>query len=309
MGYVRNHWRGNQSLAWSFWINLVLIRGLVIYAGQFTHPPSTEKTFVALLATVTYFLLLDGLLLVWQIRGVIKSGDHYVSGYGSPILATASHFGIAFALLFTGISIHSGWQSLYAEDRSDSANYRHWSHSLLGDYVLTLADGGRLIHLEGDLRIGVTDQLTMLLDENPLVRGIVLASNGGRVSEGRGLARLFRDRVLETRVYDECKSACTTAFIGGQRRILGPDGKLGFHQFSLDGVYNNPYIDPKSEQQVDLDFYAQQGVSPSFLEEVFKASHREMWFPTPARLLASGVIHEILPVSSGTAGLNGATTE
>jgi hypothetical protein len=299
MNYFRNHWQGNLSFALSFWINLVLVRGLILYLEQYTHPPFAQKSALVIGFAIAYFVVFNLALFTWQVRGVIKASDRYVSGYGAPIVAMASHFGIVVCLLFTGFSSHEAYQSLFVKDLANSENYLSRRHTLLGDYSLKLTTDKQHIILEGDFRVGVTDDLNALLTQNPGVTGIVLASNGGRVAEGRGLARLFRQRMLATYVFDECKSACTTAFIGGTRRIMGPAGKLGFHQFSLDNVYNNPYIDPKSEQNIDLVFYAGQGIDPDFLNKVFQASHRDMWFPENSYLLSTGVVHTILGANEG----------
>jgi hypothetical protein len=292
MRYIQDHWSGRRSLFWSFWINLVLLRFAILYFDQFTHPPFLEKSLLAVILSAGYFLVFNVLVFSWQIRGLIKASDRYVSEYGSQIMAMASHFGIVFCLLFTGFSIHDAYQSLFVEDRANRVNKLSWSHSLLGEYTIRVR--GRDLYLSGDFRVGVTEALTKVLDLHSEINRVVLSSNGGRVVEGRGLAQLFRKRQLNTLVMKECKSACTTAFIGGNRRFLGPDGKLGFHQFSLDGVYHNPYVDPQSEQKIDLDFYASQGINETFLKDVFQASHREMWFPEPENLVAAGVVHQIL---------------
>ena len=271
---------------------MALLRFVILQAEKYTHPPFTEKSVLAAIATGIFFILFHLGVYVWQIRGLIKASDRYVSEYGSPIISMACHFGIVVSLLFTGLAVHGSYQKLFTIDRSDAANRLPWNHDLLRDYTLEI--DGQKIRLEGDLRIGVTKALEQMLLEHPDVTGVNLHSDGGRAMEGRALAHLFRARNLNTYVTEDCKSACTTAFIGGKIRTLGSQGRLGFHQFSLDGVYNNPYIDPKSEQKIDLVFYEAQGISQVFLDDVFQAVHEKMWFPTPEYLLSSGVVHKIL---------------
>ncbi len=295
MEYLRKHWRGDLPFALTFWVNLVLLRTLIVYLEDFVHPPFLEKSAAVIALSFLYFLVFDVVVLIWQVRGTIKASDRYAAAYGSPIMVTGSHFGIAVCLLFTGFASHTSYQSLFVKDSSNSENRLSWSHSLLGDYTLTPARDNSRIHVEGDFRIGISDELAGMLEKMPSVGAIVLTSNGGRVTEGRRLAQLFKKSNLDTYVYGECKSACTTAFIGGRKRVLGPRAKLGFHQFSLDGAYFNPYVDAEAEQKIDLDFYTLQGIGNEFLEEVFQATHNEMWFPEPEALRAAGVIHQILP--------------
>jgi hypothetical protein len=109
------------------------------------------------------------------------------------------------------------------------------------------------------------------------------------------VAKLIKKYALDTYVFDSCMSACVTACIGGVRRHLGPEGKLGFHQFTWDSMQKTPYIDPKEEQRIDKVFCGSEGIEGDFLERVFQASHTDIWSPSTAELLEAGVVHEIVP--------------
>ena len=95
-------------------------------------------------------------------------------------------------------------------------------------------------------------------------------------------------------MFETCKSACTTAFIAGGTRILGANGRLGFHQFSVNAANHVPYIDPEAQQKKELEFYTAQNIQPAFLDKIFRAAHSEIWFPTTDELLTSGVVHKII---------------
>ena len=112
MRYIQDHWSGHRSLFWSFWINLVLLRFIILYFDQFTHPPFLEKSLLAIVLSAGYFIVFNVLVFGWQIRGLIKASDRYVSEYGSQITAMASHFGIIICLLFTGFAMRDAYQSL-----------------------------------------------------------------------------------------------------------------------------------------------------------------------------------------------------
>jgi ATP-dependent protease ClpP protease subunit len=248
----------------------------------------------AIAVTIAYFIVFQAVVYPWQIRGMIKACDRYLSGLGSIMTVWGVYFGIAASLLFTAVHVFSAFQSVLVEPELTQLKRSQIEVNRLEEYTLTLTDDGTRIHVKGDIALGITAEMTALLRRFPTVNGIVFNSNGGRVAAGRGLAQLIKRNELDTYVFGTCKSACATAFIGGATRILGRDGKLGFHQFGLATVYTVPFFNPKEEQEQELDFYKERNIAGAFLEKVFQASHSEIWFPSPEELLASGVVHKIL---------------
>ncbi|NQU56429.1 MAG: hypothetical protein HQ513_04280 [Rhodospirillales bacterium] len=294
MNYIRSHWQGNQSLAWSFWVNLVAMRIVILYFERFTHPPFLEEPATAIALTFIYFTIFQLIVYPWQIMGLLRACDRYLSEQGSYMFVLLAQFAMVLSLLGTLIYVLGAFQALFANPAAMIINQRKPSPPLLGPYTLTLTDEGSRIHLSGDFRLGVTQEMASLLEQHPGVQGIIFSSNGGRVTEGRGVARLIKKGGLDTYVFEICKSACTTAFIAGATRNLGPTGKLGFHQFAMDSKFKTPYIDHEAEQMIDLTFYKQQNIDAAFLQKVFKAPNTGIWFPTLKELLEAGVVDRIL---------------
>ncbi len=292
MSYVRDHWRGGQSLAWSFWVNLVLLRAAIFWLERFTKPPFVEDPRLVAAATFAFFAICHVIVYAWQIVGVLRAGDRYLVRSSSSIWVPAAHVGIIASLILTSVSIFASVQTLVV-DRRDGNKAEAWERERASRYSLTVTDGGRLVRLAGEIELGITRNLAALLRENPGVEGVVLSSDGGYVSEGRGVARLIQRRGLDTYVSGVCRSACTTAFIGGATRVLGEGGKLGFHQYALESGYPDALIDPQAEQEKDRAFFEEQGIAGEFLSRIFDTPHQEIWFPDPQELLDAGVVHRI----------------
>jgi len=294
MDYIRSHWQGHQSLSRSFWVNLVALRIAILYCERFTHPPFIDQSRFAIGATVAFFIVFQLAFYTWQIVGVIRAGERSLSERGSYIMVLMAQLGIAVSLFISLFIMLGAFQSLFTDPGGPPLNPKLQDTINLEEFTLSLSDDHRRIYLRGDFRIGITQQLGKLLTQYPGITGIELSSNGGRVTEGRGVARLIKEYALDTYVFDACKSACTTAFIAGTRRNLGPQGKLGFHQFYLDSKFRAAYIDKQAEQSVDLDFYRQQNIAAPFLQKVFNTPHTDIWFPSTQELLAAGVIDKVL---------------
>ncbi|MBT6096103.1 MAG: hypothetical protein HOH04_14560 [Rhodospirillaceae bacterium] len=293
MKYIRDHWHGDHSLHWSLWVNLVLIRVLIFYADRFTLPPYLIERPDALLATIVFMIISHCVIYPWQIVGLLRASERQSMGINSSIWQWASYMAIVISLVFTLISLFGAYQILsvgqFSGDKTDSLE-----QDRADQYALRLSADGSLVHIQGIFALGITEKLEALLDRAPEVSGIVLHSDGGHIYEGRGSAYLIKRRRLDTYVYDVCKSACTTVFIGGKRRFIGARAKLGFHQYGLEQRYVMPRMDLEQEQKKDISFYRQQSIAEDFLTKAFKAQHRDIWFPSVTALLDAGVVHKIV---------------
>ena len=174
---------------------------------------------------------------------------------------------------------------------------RYSDTAITPEYVLTIDAPAQQLRMTGGLDYGISKAVEALLEENLDVESVVLSSPGGQIYEGRGLARLFIKERLDTYVYGECSSACATAFIGGEKRTLGPLGKLGFHQYRTDRTHYKKavlFFDPVEEQQRDRALFQTRGIGARFLDEMFQQNANGIWFPPQQALLETGVVHSVL---------------
>jgi hypothetical protein len=288
MRYIRAHWWGEQSLAWSFFVNLALLRAVIHWLEGFTRPPWIEQPLLLAVASVAYILVFHMIVYAWQVVGVVRASERLLRREGSSIWPTAANIGIVASLAMAAISIVGAAQMLLVEEREVTIA-AVWGPARAERYEIAISPDGRTVYLRGDFELGLTQNLEALLRERGDVETLVLRSDGGYVAEGRGIARLAREYGLHTHVEGTCKSACATAFVGGVRRTLGPVGRLGFHQYWVKPVYAAALVDPSAEQEKDRQLFRQQGVAEAFLERIFDAPHSDVWFPTHAELLAAGV--------------------
>lgn len=292
-GYLRGHWRGRQSLAWSFWVNLVLLRAAILMLDRFTRPPFLEDPAVVAAVTVAFILIFHVAVFAWQVVGVVRACDAYQSDAGAGAVVFITHIGVAGATAVTLTSAVGALLVLFQEPEGEPA-YLAWERDRAARYDLAPdSDDPTLLRFTGALELGVTKKLAALLQGNPDIRGIVLDGPGGHVYEGRGMAKLIQRYGLDTFVFRQCSSACTTAFIAGETRVLGPQGRLGFHQHWMDADYPVHLADEEAEMRKDLAFYEAQGITAAFRAQVFVTRHDGLWFPTIQEMLAAGVVHRI----------------
>ena len=165
------------------------------------------------------------------------------------------------------------------------------------NYKLTLRNNSTQLVITGEIEIGITKAVSNILQKNPQISSIALNSIGGHIYEGRGLSRLFTRQSLDTYVYKQCTSACTTAFSGGKKRYIGMTGKLGFHQYKRDLQVHKRSVgfhDAGAEQERDLALFKARGIKEDFLNKIFNERSDSMWFPNNAELLNAKVIDEVI---------------
>jgi len=168
-------------------------------------------------------------------------------------------------------------------------------------YTLELKKNNTLIHLQGGLGLGVSDDVNELLATHSDVNGIILDSQGGWIHEGRKLVDLISFYGLNTYSLQGCYSACTTAFIAGKKRLLSPSANLGFHQYHVPDFKNiQTDVNIKKEEEQDRKFFQHQDVSAEFLEKLFNTSFDDLWYPPVEEMLTAQVIHGLVNPSDIT---------
>ena len=285
--YLRRHWRGECSLARSFWVNFLLLFCVLNFLERFTLPPYLHGETLVSSAVIGFFVVVRVVIYPWQVVGVVRACERHIKNRTDRTWAIAAQGVVVLSIAATLAAVFSSYQSLLGYQRSLRLT---GPSEIERPYSLEVIRNGTLIHLRGPLEIGITGQVSRLIAEHPTVTGIILDSGGGQIYEGRGLARLIRENALATYSLAQCVSSCTTAFVTGTRRALGDGARLGFHQYKNYAAL--PVIDIGEEQARDMALFRVQGVSPEFMSKIFEQPPDKMWWPEVDELLEAGVIHE-----------------
>lgn len=294
LDYVKGHWRGEQGLAWSFWVNLAALQ-LVIHAGQQWLRPQDgfdyhDRPLLIFALAITF----HGIVFLWQAVGVIRAGERHLRDTGSQAANWGALLGVVAAFWLTASAGLEAYQMTLERPPEERDFLTRMERERASRYTMTVSPDGDRLTFAGTIELGASRSLANLLDGNNTIRLVVLESDGGNIYEARGLSKLLRERGLATRVETACSSACTTAFIGGARRSMGADARLGFHQYRVEEDGRQIILaNPAAEQERDRALYEAAGVAPWFLERMFDTEAGGMWFPEPAQLLSARVVQEI----------------
>ncbi len=267
-------------------MNLVVLFCALSFLERFIFPPHIESEAAVTTAVIVYSVVVKLIIYPWQVVGVIRTCDFCIKSNTNKAWATAALGTIILSLGVTLVSILNTYQSLliFKQDLIPKPSNQP-------GYSLELMKHKTLLLLHGPMEIGITQQVSRIIKQNSTIAGIILDSEGGQVYEGRGLARLILEHKLDTYVRNECLSACTTVFVAGKRRILSMNARLGFHQYKTFSGF--PPIDIKKEQLKDRKIFNVQGVSATFLDNIFLRPPDSMWWPKIDELVDAGVVHQV----------------
>jgi len=273
-GYVMRHWRGEQSLAWSYWINnVVLATPLVLALTGLMSWISVKGDSLQINAIV---LLLGFPLLVvlnvWCIVGAWRAARNYLLDGGSGLWGWLARISLALGALQLLVSVVFGFMPSMGE---------YWKMARgidpIGQATLSLSEDGRSLRLKGTIGMGDGERLRALLDSEGAhdLRRIELESPGGRVREAEKMATALKRHGHGSRVVGTCASACTLVFLAGNPRQMTPGGRLGFHRAST-GTYN-PVFEELANQQL-ASTYRDLGLPDSMIDKTLHTPSRSMWF-------------------------------
>jgi len=293
MSYLLAHWHGKLSLSISICVNLVGLLIVISYSELlFLSVFAVTSTHLLTLTFVSLFFT-RAIVFPWQLIGLLRAIEQdYLDKkifMKTRALQALALLTVLFTLIYSleviqGTLFYLKQVEIYSRP-GDKVSYQL---NLIEDQQLSI---------RGDLGIGITTAVRSMLAEHKQIKSVVLESRGGQIYEGRGLSKLFTESELDTYVYGECSSACTTAFIGGKRRYVGSQGKLGFHQYWVKTTeYSKfvPFYDIHAEQERDLALFKTRGIDQNFLEKMFHQPANKIWFPDHLTLDQARIIHDVI---------------
>ncbi len=280
--YIARHWRGELPLAVSYWVNgtfaslaalmLTVVVGAVV---DFSRAP---RFWSALLIGVWFAVLA---MSAWQVVGVWRSAGGHPGRGGSRRWAVAARVAVVVGVVQTAGVVATQLVPQVWEFGKVIAG-----RDPVSGYQIRLLRGGTEVEVSGYIAFGLTDRVTTTLNAYPGVTVIHLNTGGGRVAEARKLRDLIASRHLSTYVSTECASACVIPVLAGDRRLLAPDAKVGFHQYTFAGRATAATV---ADMETEKAYFKSRGVSPAFVERAFQPTSA-LWYPTHDQMLAARFI-------------------
>lgn len=284
--YLARYWRGELSLAHSFWITNCLIDAgvaLVQHLLGSRQETTSSPVLVHRLETMVLFLQMF-LLSPWQMVGLWRSARQHIAATSCWVWGRGAQGLVVFGVLVTLVSFPF-WFPAYLEMAKVAIGTDAYR------YTVTLSEDGNMLRVEGGIGLGLAQAVTQELSRHPGVEVIAFNSQGGLWGEARKIQTLIEQRGLSTYADTQCQSACTHIFLAGAQRMLHKDAQLGFHRGHIPGV---PDMMMQAENEQDKQYMFKHGVAQGFVDKAMSTPAYEMWMPTRDELIQAGVVTDIV---------------
>jgi hypothetical protein len=274
-------WRGEFSLALSFWVIGPLVVALAfilpegvgwLVRGRDFNP---LVIFAAIVAIWAILLILQVYLTVGIWRSAKRQrvdalGRRGLWGLAAQLVLALAALNTARLFVMTGVpELAEGFGMALLDDPS------------LPPYSVRLMRGGTEAEIAGGFKYGLARDAEALFATAPQLRVVHLNSAGGRLGEAIKVARLITRRKLDTYTSATCASACAVAYAAGHQRYLRRGARLGFHRGIFAGNEN-------AEAMKRLLLSA--GIAPAFVDRAVAQPAESIWYPTDAELAGGKVV-------------------
>lgn len=281
--YFLRHWRGHLSLPQSYWLNGFLTNVAIVAVGLALV--ALEQTGRSLRLLAFGFCLYVAAFLIartWSLVGIWRSAGRHSARGG------AAGWGVV-ARVLVGLGVVGTAAQLPALGaQAKEFGLIAIGRDPLGPVAKVALDAsGETLTVEGILSAGVADSFEKVVAQAPKAKLVVLDSDGGRIFEALRMAEIIKARGLETRVEQNCASACTFLLLAGKDRSAHRFAQIGFHQPDFPGLSARERTEFVDQNRKD---YIGAGMDPAFVERAMRISPNEMWYPTHAELVEAGVI-------------------
>jgi hypothetical protein len=281
--YIGRHWRGNLSLAQTYWLNGFLTNiALAALGGLFLVLEQTGRSLRLIAAGFIVYGLLFLVIRTWTLVGIWRSAGRHAARGGTAGWGTVARVMVVLGILATIAQMPS--LGLQAKEYGLIAIGRDPIGPMAS---ITQAENGQVIKLKGIISTGIADEFEQVVSANPKARLVLLDSSGGRIFEALRMAELIRSKGFDTRVEEHCASACTLLLLAGKERSAHRFAEIGFHQPDFPGISEAQRAEFIASNRND---YLHAGISPEFLDRVMDTSPADMWYPTHAELVDAKVL-------------------
>lgn len=282
-GFLWRHLVGEYSLARSYWLHTVVLGWGLVLAGSLVLSSLADRTNARSVSMAV--LVFEPFVLVvwaWSVFGTTISALR-------KLFAGPGRFWAVLALLVLALGTLATARQLkhLAPELKE-----HWDVAMgqqPGEpFKVELIRDGRVVSFSGGVQEGAAQAIDRVIGEAPNVGTLLIDSPGGWLREGKKMAAVVKRYRLNTRVENECFSACTLVLLAGENRSAGASAQIGFHRGRAVGESAEGRARPASIEEAEL--YRQAGLRDDFVRKIVSTPNQAIWIPSLAELQRADVL-------------------
>jgi ATP-dependent protease ClpP protease subunit len=267
MGYIARHWHGENSLAFAYWINAVLLQFIIgmgfVYLSQQTQifgTPLRVGLGLTFIAAVTVWALVG----VWRSAGnSIRQANQMVPSR-TAIWAYIARFMVLVGFLQSIVTLGPLFQDTFeAHKINESAMATEFNLFIRGETDVVL---------EGYLNPPAVAAVKEAFEDNERANVLVVSSPGGFLRSAFELADIVEERDLSVVVERLCHSSCVLLLAASRNRFVTPDSDIALHDPGAAGKFaSKEMIDVVQDER--REFYSRMrayGFSAAYLDQLVR---------------------------------------
>lgn len=222
--YIARHWRGQNTLIWAYWVNLVVVgiflNGAISYLDKSTN----------MLGEITPYLIIVTLVIlisVWGWIGVWKSANKYIELAKNAVPKKLAFWGYT-AQFMVAIGVMQVSLSWYNNLTDFSKAYMAGNYGEYSNYYLQYK-GETDIILNGYINKSSVEDLKRAFIEDKKRTALVLNSPGGILLYAYELADFIEQNNLLVAAKGDCFSSCLLVLAAAETAVVTPDVNMAFH--------------------------------------------------------------------------------
>jgi hypothetical protein len=284
--YLARHWRGEHSLARSFWLNNVLLATAINGVFEYLLWRS-EPSVLGQLGWIWLPMPFVVALVTWQLVGLWRSASRTVRERQRRLWPWTTKGLVAVNVL--GFSV-----SLIVDTAASVQLVEALSAPELTDFKMIVDESRGVMIFEGALSDRAGDRLSAAL-ENPRLGVLRLDSHGGLMVPAARVARRIRERGTEVVVEGQCISACVFVLASSPYATVSAAADVVLHRVEPVVTWFAWPLQPAITRGAE-ELYEELGVSGRLYRRM---RTKIFWQPTLREMAAGGLIRFIIDPETG----------
>lgn len=221
--YIKTHWKGENSLAWAYWINGALLSGIVSVAITLADK---EQIISHWLSWLLLAIAAVGVS-IWSAVGIWRSAGRSIERNRTSVPKESSFWAYA-AKFMVIIGALQGLAASLPGLKDLTALYKLRESNIVTQFYIQYLGETDLI-LNGYINVRSVEAVKNAFLANKELKALILNSPGGLLLPAYHLADFVEQRGIFVGARSECRSACLLILAAAKIAFATPDTRLVFH--------------------------------------------------------------------------------
>lgn len=221
--YIKTHWKGENSLAWAYWVNGALLNGIVSIAITLGDKGQIITHWLSWLLVTIGVVTMS----IWSAVGIWRSASQSIERNKASVPKQTTFWAYA-AKLMVILAVLQGLVAWLPGLKDLTMLYKLRRSDVATEFYIQFVGKTDLV-LNGYINSHSVDTTKNAFLANKELKALILDSPGGFLFPAYDLADFVEQRGILVVARSECKSSCLLILAAAKVALVTPDTRLVFH--------------------------------------------------------------------------------